>query len=307
MIKIDSLKFGAVIPTQQYGNLQPEIILSGDVSVEEASKVGIGFISDLFAKYSEKGGLIEKTAIKVGQIKPSFNEEGINILFDPIKHEYSHGGNSLQGATDYIKKFYKPFDGDTISGVLESKWGVPQQVIKDIWKGNGDISSAFGNLIHAALEHYYNFKDMGEVIASAKKEKYNYALPAHPILRAIIEEFIAIDKAKGKIKSEVLITDIDNGLCGHADRVEIIDEKKKICRVGDYKVNINSEEIDSNSKVLAPFASLPANKLSKYQLQMSIYANMLQSSGWKVEGLDVYVYEDTWKHYELPVLQIINK
>ena len=39
---------------------------------------------------------------------------------------------------------------------------------------------------------------------------------------------------------------------------------------------------------------------------MSIYANMLQATGWNVTGLKVYVLEDTWKPFDLPVLNVIN-
>ena len=117
--------------------------------------------------------------------------------------------------------------------------------------------------------------------------------------------FDKINKVKGRVVTEALVTDVENGLCGHADRIVIIDEKKKVCRVGDYKINVGAEEISSKNKVLAPFDYLPANKLSKYQLQMSVYANMLQKSGWTVEGLDVYVFESEWKHFELDILKVL--
>lgn len=304
-MKIDELKFSATIPTQQYGNISPGVTLS-DVPLKEGTEIGMAFISDLFAKYSEKGGLIPKEAITASAKKKSFNEE-VEIGFDPIAHVYSYDGKQLTGATEYIKRFYKPFDVETISSVCESKWGVPQQIIKDIWEANGELTSDFGNVVHKALEQYHKYMEMGEVITSKKEgEEGNYVLPKHPILKAIVEGFLAIDKSKGKIVPEVLISDVKNGICGHADRILIIDEKKKICRIQDYKVNINSEEIDKSCKVLTPFDKLPANKLSKYQLQMSVYANMLQASGWSVEGLDVFVYEDTWKHFELPVLQVVS-
>lgn len=51
-------------------------------------------------------------------------------------------------------------------------------------------------------------------------------------------------------------------------------------------------------------AELPKTKLSKYQLQLSFYATLLALSGWTVEGLDVFVYENGWKHYELEILSL---
>lgn len=304
-MKIDNLKFGAVIPTQTYGNLQPSIEMS-DVSIEEGIKVGVGFISDLFEKYSEKGGLVPKEIIKVVATKKSFNEEGVEIEFEPVGHNYTHNGKPLVSATEYIKRFYKPFDANTISSVLESKWGIPQQTIRDLWESNGELTSAFGNVVHRALELYDKFKDYGEIISSQQKEKSNYCLPKHPILRSIVEGFLEINKGEiGKVMTEVLLSDIKNGICGTADRIVIIDEAKKICRVKDFKVNIESDKVDKSYKVLAPFNELPSQKLSKYQLQLSVYANMLEHSGWTVQGVDVYIYESEWRHYELPVLKIL--
>ncbi len=134
----------------------------------------------------------------------------------------------------------------------------------------------------------------------------NYCLPKHPVLKNIVEGFIALNKSEGLTYSEILVSNVNLGLSGQADLLLVLDEEKKICRVQDYKININSEELNSSEKPLAPFNDLPANKLTKYQLQMSIYANMLEASGWVVEGLDVFVFEDTWKHYPLSVLNVIK-
>lgn len=307
-MKVDKIKIGAVIPVQKYGNLQPEIEISSDDAGEDILGVGMEVIKSLFTKYSEVGGIQENNFVpSVAVVKTSFNESGVVVEFEPITHTYTYNGNKLTGVTDYLKKFYKPFDLETVSSVLESKWGVPQKIIKAIWEANGDLTSGFGSSVHKALEDYEKFKDFGEIISSKKGEEENYCLPKHPKLREIVKGFVAINKLeKFPVFTEVLISDVATGICGQADRIVVLDQEKKICRVQDYKVNVNSEEIDKSNKVLPPFGDLPANKISKYQLQMSIYANMLQKSGWTVVGLDVYVYESEWKHFELEVLKVIN-
>jgi hypothetical protein len=35
---------------------------------------------------------------------------------------------------------------------------------------------------------------------------------------------------------------------------------------------------------------------------MSFYAAILQKHGWIIEGLDVFVFEDSWKHHELDMI-----
>lgn len=302
-MKIAKLEIKAVIPTAQYANLQPAFEVH-DVDAQEGTDFLMRHIKDMFERYSEKGGLKENDLVKTFIQRESFNE-GKLVGYHDESHTYECDGVKLVSATEYIKQFYKEFDLENISAASAKSWGVEQQEVKDLWESNGGLTSAFGTVVHNALEHYDKFKAMGQIVQDKKSLEENYAMPKHPVLKQIIEAFIAIDTQEGIIVPEVLVTDIKNGVCGRADRILIIDEKKKICRVQDFKVNINSEEISSSMKVLAPFSGLPAHKISKYQLQMSIYANMLQNSGWSVEGLDVFILEDEWKHYKLEVLQVI--
>lgn len=301
-MKIDKITIGGTIPVAQYANLMPEISMS-DVSMQEAEK-GLDYIKSMFARFSEKGALNEKPVVKVMATKKSFNE-GLDIGFDPIAHVYEYDGKPLTAVTRYIDQFYKKFDSDRMSEVSAKAWGVEQKDVANLWEENARLSSDFGKVVHGAIEFYHKYKSLGNAISEKKGLEANYALPKHPVLRSIIEGYIAIDKSKGVIIPEALLTSIELGIGGHADMIEILNEKKKTCRIGDIKVNINSEEEKKDSKPLAPFDKLPANKLTKYQLQMSVYANLMEMSGWKVEGLDVYVYEDGWKHYKLDVLKVL--
>lgn len=237
-------------------------------------------------------------------LKKSFNEDVV-VSFDKYTHSYYYNNKKLENATTFIKKFYKEFDSENISLASAKAWGVDQDELQDLWKSNAVLAGEFGTAIHKALEHYDKFMSLGKTVQDKKKLPHNYALPKHPTLRSIIEGFIAIDKRGGEIVPEAMITCREKGYCGTADRILILDKENKICRIQDYKVNVNSEEIDSSLRPLSPFETLPANKITKYQLQMSFYANMLQEVGWTVEGLDVFVYEDGWKDYQLEVLKVI--
>lgn len=305
-MKIDSIKIAATIPTGQYANILPSIELS-EVTLAKGTQVGLEWINNLYEQYSSSGALKRLASVPASIIlasKKSFNED-VSILFEPVAHTYHYGTQKLISATEYIKKFYKNFDSKTISQVSAKAWGVDKKELAECWDSNGKLTSSFGSVVHAALEHYDKFKAMGEQIQFIKELPENYAMPKHPILKSIIEGFIAIDKIAGRIVPEALITDVESGYCGHADRILIVDKELKICRIQDYKVNINSEEVKKENKPSAPFDTLPANKISKYQLQMSFYANMLEKSGWTVEGLDVFIYENEWKVYSLEVLKVI--
>jgi len=81
-----------------------------------------------------------------------------------------------------------------------------------------------------------------------------------------------------------------------------LDKKNKIARVQDYKVNIGAEKEEKHSKPKHPFSHLPANKLTKYALQLSFYASILKKHGWTIEGLDVFIFEHKWVHHQLDLI-----
>lgn len=297
--KVKSFKIKATVATGQYQNIQPEIELE-NVSIAEGEKIAMPYIKSIFTSFSEQGSLKEKA---ITETIKSFNED-VEIEYDPISHSYFYQGRRLQGATDFVKGFYKPFDAMSIAPACAKAWDCDEAEIKDIWAKNSDVSSTLGTLIHQVLENYDFHGETGAKIAEKKKLDDNYVMPKHPILQQIVKGFIEVNKTTGQGHPEVIITDIEAGYCGRADKVLVTGEKT--CRIQDYKVNIDSDKEDKSCQIIKePFKDLPATKLSKYALQLNLYRQMLEKSGWKVEGLDVFVLEGEWKHYELPLLDKI--
>jgi len=231
----------------------------------------------------------------------SFNE-GVKLKFLPETHRYVHNGKDLLSASTYIKRWIKQFDSDGVAGMCADKYGCKQSEILEMWKNSGNVAAAFGTAIHNAMEHYEKWRHIGKIVQNQKEEAYNKALPTHPILRKIVQDFYKLELQEGKVIPEAILTNVELGLCGTADRLLITGNKK--CRVQDFKVNIDADLVSSNNKYLGQMATLPANKLSKYQLQMSFYARLLQLSGWTVEGLDAFVYENEWKYYDLEIITL---
>jgi len=249
--------------------------------------------------------------------KNSFSEPDVIVDFNDTKHIYNMRWNGqtkvLKGGTTFIKRFYEPFDSKRIARQCSKYWGVGASEIEDMWMSNGAVAAQFGSVVHLALEHYINFKAAGDKItktrkASGKDVEGNYAMPKHPFLKKTIQALNKLtdklDKEYGveEVVAEALITDSATGWGGLIDRLAIIDKKKKIARVQDYKVNIGAEKEEAHSKPKAPFSHLPANKLTKYQLQLSFYASILKKHGWTIEGLDVFIFESNWVHRELDLI-----
>ena len=274
--------------------IEAEVIAIGRLGAGETlASFAEGDITHLEIKFpmaSDPDGLLE-----------SFNE-GIKLSFNKADHRYVYQGKELVSGTKYIKKWISEFDAAFIAGKVADKYGVTPRQVEDYWAGGGDVSATFGTAIHNALEHYEKFRNLGSTIQLQKQLPHNPALPTHPFLRRIVEDFYKLPLMQGTVVPEALVTNVERGLCGFVDRLLITGPMR--ARVQDYKININSEAIDPNIKYLGIMKDLPKNKLSKYQLQLSFYARLLELSGWTIEGLTVFVFEDTWKQYDLPVLKL---
>ena len=249
--------------------------------------------------------------------KHSFSEPDVIVDFNETKHIYNmrwNGGTKvLKGGTTFIKRFYDPFDAPKIARQCSKYWGVSAKDIEEMWASNGNVSGLLGTTIHLALEHYINFKEVGNTITKTRQKAgkdvdRNYAMPKHPFLKKTITSLNKLTnkldkKYKGeRVVAEALVTDSATGWGGLVDRLAILNHEKKIARIQDYKVNIGAEKEESHSKPKHPFSHLPANKLTKYALQLSFYASILKKHGWTIEGLDVFIFEHKWIHHQLELI-----
>lgn len=297
-IKLKEFTVKATIPTGSYANIQPEITVEAE-SMGEAESFVMPQIQKMFQEFSDaplkSRGVTEKLK--------SFNEE-IELDFDRVNHIFTYQGKRLESASGFTSRHTKPFDKLGISKTCEKSWEVPQGDILELWESNGEVAANFGTAVHAVLEHYFKRRALGRKILEKSKKTVNPALPNHPFLQELVQGLELLDTEEGIEMQELLITNVEKGMCGLVDKLKILDMDKKICRVQDYKITYEVEKI--GDKLLTPFDTLPANKLSKYQIQLSIYASMLQLSGWTVTGLDIFNYDGTWKKYELDILNILN-
>jgi hypothetical protein len=233
----------------------------------------------------------------------SFNEPDVTLKFNEQYHTYDYNGKRLSSATSFVRKHTTPFPKDAVLDKCAANWGVPREDIAALWDSNGRIASGFGTALHEAMEHYTRYRTVGALILEASSKKENAALPNHPLLKRIILEYEALNPLDNTHQeyAEVIVSQVELGYCGLIDALRVTGDKR--CRVQDYKITHNVEA-QNQGEFLYPFDMLPRTKLSKYQLQLSFYADLLRLSGWDVEGLDVYVYGDEWVHYPMKPLEL---
>ena len=230
----------------------------------------------------------------------SFNE-GIEVMFDVGEHTYHYGNKQFKSATTWIKKFESAFNSEQISAMCSKKWDIEQDEILTLWDSNGNAAAGFGTAIHAVLEHYFTHKKLGKQIQDIAGKPKNAAMPNHPFLQELIKglEKVRVD---GDAHQEAFISSKKYGVCGLVDDLFIVDRKKKICRIRDYKITYDI--LTDKTDLADPFSYLGGSKLSKNYLQLCFYGYLMMMSGWKIEGIDIYNWDGSWHIYTLegPVL-----
>lgn len=217
---------------------------------------------------------------------------------ETIELEVVNGHKELKGfmsGSKFPEQFYQPFDREGILAAMAEKYNVDADAIEAMWNLNNEASTGYGTAIHAALENYdRNFKlgDKTKFVKEFKTKPTEYgpnrALSKNPFIKKIVEDFQ--DKFGGDYErlSEVFIWDAGLKLCGSIDRLMVVDRKKKIVRIQDFKTD---GDIHEKKYQLAdsPFKDKMGNELLDYHwLQLSFYAFLLEIKGYTIDGLDIY-------------------
>lgn len=299
--ELKTFKITAVIPTVQYGNLQPEYQVEA-ASYEEAHETAMPYMEKLWNQYCQQGSELKRRDVQTAEVK--FDEltselTGVTVLYNDNLHVYKdkEDGEEYMSGSRFTHKYTPEFRKEQILEMMQEKYGVPRKDISDMWRLKSEASTSLGTAIHAALEMYGKYKDAGEVLGANKKPAANNSLHDNPILKPIVESFYK-GRDKESAMYEPFVADRSTRLCGKIDRLLIVDEKKKICRVQDFKTNFDVNKRGFKGKMLEPFEEMPETPLSGYWLQLSIYADILARHGWTVEGLDIFHFNgEKWETY----------
>jgi len=197
------------------------------------------------------------------------------IVFEPNEHKYISIDNAENiewvSVTSLISKFKKPFDTDTIalksSKNKKGKWyGLDPEVIKEAWKNESQKAINLGTWYHNQRE-----KDL---LACHTISIDGVIIPVIPYIEKDGLKHAPVQKLSDGIYPEHMVYLKSAGICGQADRVEVING---FVNIYDYKTN---KEIKSQSyvswegiseRMLSPLQHLDDCNLNHYGLQLSIY------------------------------------
>jgi len=254
------------------------------------------------------------------------------LLGKNIEVQEVNGHKRLEGflsGSKFPEQFYAPFDEEQILEAMVKKYEVKKEDLLAMWGINSDISTNFGNAIHFAMENYDKNHVLGEKVRNYVKKptkanpegvlSANKALNRNPFLQKIVNDFH--EKFGGDYIrfNEEFVWDKGLKLCGSIDRIKVVDLKKRIIRIQDFKTDADIHET-KYQLTTSPFYHLTQGEnpvmgkelLDYHWLQLSFYAFILQRAGWKVEGLDVYWVngeklangENPWEEFSHDVIDI---
>lgn len=213
-------------------------------------------------------------------------EQG-NLYFDPVSHEYEdEDGNKLWTGSTWAHQFEKPFDPQLIAPkVAEKKLTTVDKVI-EAWDMKSEVSLSYGTTVHKALECGIKY---GE-------------LPNNPHLAALVGDYLDMSHEDEQV-SELFVVSMEDKMCGTID--VLVDKGKKHVVIRDFKTGDIYKKVSLTPQAKDLWPDLESKMISLYQLQLSFYAYILSSLGYKVEGLEIYAEADeAWQVVKLPVLDI---
>lgn len=300
----ERLVIEATIPTVQYGNVKPTIELEGDDfdAIRDLGLERIKSISDMVAgegyTFDVRGLAVNsgKTVQAQQKTLKTLTSEltGTSLFYNDDKHAYTNGkGERYISGSSFHNRFYPPFDKQMIIEAMIKKYGkdISGAAIEAMWKLNNEASTGYGTAIHATLENWFRNRELGEAVrgtdTKTNEKKPNSALSKNPFLKHIVESFTAFYEGDD-VLPEAFVSNDEFKLCGRIDLVKIVDRKKKILRIQDYKTDGDIKEKKYQIKD-SPFKGKIDNTLlGQHWLQLSFYGFILQRAGWTVEGLDIF-------------------
>ncbi|MEK6878401.1 MAG: PD-(D/E)XK nuclease family protein [Nanoarchaeota archaeon] len=199
------------------------------------------------------------------------NKANERIKFNVEKHLYSIGNKDLISVSKFISLFKNPFDPDgEILKRCASKKGIPHEELKAEWEKTKQDACNFGTGLHTEIEHYIKNKEV-------RNTKY----------KQILSEFSKL-KFGGQLYSEVIIFDEEFGLAGTCDLVEYYPKTNSLY-LHDWKSNKKLDKYSFwKNKMLPPIEYLDDCNFNLYQLQLSLYAYMLDNQGFWVDDLSIF-------------------
>lgn len=208
------------------------------------------------------------------------------ILFEEESHIYIiKGKKNYISASSIPKRFTPHVDYNILLNASANKKGLKPLELKKQWDYNRDYACALGNLTHYTIESLLNNTPKKVTVESSLLKDTDYNRITEASQKVL--KWLEIEKYN-IIGTEVMLYNEIEKIVGTLD---LLVEKEGKYYIIDWKTNQKDIFNDHyNSYLTSPFNNLKASTFNKYQIQLSTYKFLVESSlPLKIEGLMIVV------------------
>ena len=275
---IESITATIPVVGQSYTDLRPTI------SAES--------IEDYRNQLAEVGKLAGNDAFVHRMLQNKAGKERIitdqgDLYFDKEAHTYENeAGEQFWTGSTWAHQFTKDFDPQLIAPkAAEKKLTTVDKVIEG-WDMKSEVSLLYGTTVHKALECGIKY---GE-------------LPNNPHLAVLVQDYLDATHDDDQV-SEQFVVSMKDKMCGTID--VLVNKGNKHVVIRDFKTGDIYKKVQLTPQAKELWPELENKMVSVYQLQLSFYAHLLSSLGYRVEGLEIWAEAaEAWQVVKLPILDI---
>lgn len=215
------------------------------------------------------------------------------VSFKEELHQYEviNTGQRLISATQLIDKYKPIFDekGYIAKAIAKRDNKTVNEIYKQ-WETKKNNSLIKGTIIHNFLE---KLVDNIKIVLNNDIKILNYFNKATRVYCNTLQEL------KGELLTEFLLYNIELGIAGQIDLLEVLPDGS--LNIYDYKTNENIEFTSKyKNKMLKDLNYLFDCSYIHYSLQLNVYRVMLEKAGYKVNGMFlIHIGEEEDNVYEI--------
>lgn len=184
------------------------------------------------------------------------------IYFDEASHTYTNTETKEKyvSVTTLLGKYKTPFDKDLHSTRVANKYGVPKEMVLEMWAKETKTATDKGTKIHKLMENY--------IVDGMKEEEYNHLYSSYDdVVSTSIDKHIAVN-------SEILLYNDEFKVAGTSD---LVYDQGNYFTISDFKTNKKFKySSDFNDYFKDPISHLQYCEHNVYALQMSLYAKLYE-------------------------------
>jgi len=195
-------------------------------------------------------------------------------------HSYKYGRKQLTSVTQFVGKFFKPFEATKIARKI-SKFPVHKAKKRGVryWKAQWKMARERGTRVHNALDGYVR---TNQLVVIEDEDLYM-------VQQGV--DYLKENQQGVQLDSEKIIYDLDMGLAGTIDLIihhKPLNSGAKVISLLDWKTSkkIPKKSYDKISGEF-PLGEFDDCKYTHYQFQLCTYAYMLEKKGYIIKDLIV--------------------